>query len=91
MPTEQQGLNQRNNPFNPASTRQNACDGEDLFHPTESSEEQDHNMWNEGLNLFTEQNTGLHIQSCLSNEELGRVAISCHFVVGCLCAKLYTF
>ena len=67
---------------------------EDLFHAveiTETSEEQDHNMWNEGLNLITEQNTGPYIQSCLSDEELGRVAISCHFAVDCLCAELCEF
>ena len=67
---------------------------EDLFHAIEipeTSQEQDHKMWNEGLNLITEQNTGRYIQSSLGNEELGRAAISCHFAVDCLCAELYEF
>ena len=56
-----------------------------------TSEKQDHNMWNVGLNLITELSTGLHIQSCLRDEELGRVAISCHFAVDCQCAEVYEF
>ena len=66
----------------------------DRFHEMEipeTSEEQDHNMWNVGLNLITELSTGLHIQSCLREEELGRVAISCHFAVDCQCAELDEF
>ena len=88
------GLNWRNNPPNLDPNRQNAlhaCWAEgDPFHEIEipeTSEEQDHNMWNEGLNLITEHSTGLHIQSCLRDEELGRVATSCHFAVDCLCAE----
>ena len=50
----------------------------------EEVEEQNHNMWNEGLSLITGINTGPLIQSCLSDEELGRVAISSHFAVDCL-------
>ena len=48
-------------------------------------------MWNEELNLFTEHHTGLYIQKCLRDEELGRVATSCHFAVDCLCVELYAF
>ena len=79
MPTEQHRLKWWSTPFNLASTRQNffffdCWEVGDLFYKVEvpeTSEEQDHNMWNEGLNLITEQNTGLSIQSCLSDEEFG--------------------
>ena len=57
----------------------------------ETSVEQDHNMWNEVPNLIIQHHTGLFFKSRLRDEELGRVAISCHFAVDCLCAELYAF
>ena len=45
--------------------------------------EHDHNTRNEMLKLFTEHHTGLFVQSCLRDEELGRTAISCHYAVDC--------
>ena len=50
--------------------------------------ERDHNTRNEMLKLFTEHHTGLSIQPCLRDEELGRAAISCHYAVDCLWGKV---
>ena len=48
-------------------------------------------MWNDGLSLKTGFRTGLLIQSCLSDEELRLVAISCHFAVDSMRAELHGF
>ena len=51
--------------------------------------EHHHNTRNEMLKLFTEHHTGLSIQPCLRDEELGRAAaISCHFAVDCPWGKV---
>ena len=44
---------------------------------------QDHNAQNEVLKSFTLRRTSVFIQSGLRDEELGRVAISCHYAVDC--------
>ena len=68
MPSEQHGLNEWSARFNLAATHQNELhdywEAEDLLQAAEvpeTPEEQDDNMWNEGLNLITEQNTGPYI------------------------------
>ena len=47
-------------------------------------EVQDHSAQNEVLKLFTVHHTSLFIQSGLGDEELGRMAIKCHYAVHCL-------
>ena len=50
----------------------------------ETWEVQNHSAQNEVLKLFTVHHTSLFIQSGLGDEELGRMAISCHYAVDCL-------
>ena len=81
-------LKKPNTPLNLNPFCQNALDDcWEVGNLLEELEEQDHNMWYEGLSLITK----LFIQSCLRNEQLGRVASSCHFAVDCLRAELFEY
>ena len=51
-------------------------------------DEEDHNIWDVFLNLVS-FDFRARIQSNLADEELGRVGLSCHYAMDCLCAELY--
>ena len=81
-------MHRRDNPLNLEPHCSNELDDYwEVGNLLEELEEQDHKMWNEGLSLITGISTGPLIQTCLSDEELGRVAISCHFAVDCFVCR----
>ena len=71
-----------------------------LFHPSSlelheeqlsasDDDEEDHNTWNVFLDLVTSLDLGARIQLSLADEKMGRVGLSCHCAMDCLCAELY--
>ena len=60
--------------------------------PSESDEEELHrNIQNVFLVLVTSFQIGAVLEACLTEEELGRVKLSCHFTLDCLCECLFLF
>ena len=49
------------------------------------------NMSNAFLHIVTSYHIGTTLELCLTEEELGRVGLSCHFAVDCLCDNWYMF
>ena len=47
--------------------------------------------WSAFSDLITNLNFGNRIQLNLADQEVGRVGLSCHCALDCLCAELYTF
>ena len=47
------------------------------------------NLSNTFLHIVTTYHIGNTLESCLIEEELGRVSLSCHFAVDCLCDNWY--
>ena len=47
------------------------------------------NMSNAYLRIVTSYHIGNTLELCLTEEELGRVGLSCHFTVDCLCDNWY--
>ena len=43
------------------------------------------NMSNAFLHIVTSYHIGTTLELCVTEEELGRVGLSCHFAVDCLC------
>ena len=58
-------------------------------HLSASDDEEDHKICDAFLNLVTSFDFGARVQSNLADEELGRVGLSCHYAMDCLCAELY--
>ena len=53
-------------------------------HLSASDDEEDHKICDVLLDIVTSFD-----QSNLADEELGRVGLSCHYAMDCLCAELY--
>ena len=49
------------------------------------------NLSNAFLRIVTSYHIGNTLESCLTEEELERVGLSCHFAVDCLCDNWYMF
>ena len=49
------------------------------------------NMFNVLLNIVTNYQKGATVESCMTDEELGRVGLSCHFAADCLCDNCNMF
>ena len=62
---------------------------EEQLSASDDDDEEGHNTWNVLWDLITSFDFGARIQSSLADEELGRVGLSCHFAMDCLCAELY--
>ena len=57
---------------------------------SDSDEDISHqNMSNAFLNIVTSYHIGNTLELCLTEEELGRVGMTCHFAVDCLCDHWY--
>ena len=47
------------------------------------------NIWNSLLAALVHNGVGSALQRCLSDEELGKVALTCHFACDSLCEEMY--
>ena len=57
---------------------------------SDSDEDISHqHLFNALLRIVTSYHIGNPLESCLTDEELGRVSLSCHFAVDCLCDNCY--
>ena len=65
------------------------CELQEEHLSASDADEEDHNTWNVLLDLITNFYFRARIQSSLADEELGRVGLSCHYAMDCLCAELY--
>ena len=66
----------------------------DLFAESLSDTDEDtlhQNLSNAVLHIVTSYHIGNTLEFCLTEEELGRVGLSCHFAVDCLCDNWYMF
>ena len=58
--------------------------------PSESDEEELHrNIHNVFLVFVNSSQIGAALEACLTEEELGRVGLCCHFALGYLCESLF--
>ena len=51
--------------------------------------EDSRNIWNSLLAALTHHGVGSALQRCLSDEELGKAALTCHFACDSLCEEMY--
>ena len=63
------------------------CDGSS----SSESEAEPHNIWNALLAALVHSRIGEVLQPLLTSEEVGCVALSCHFASDALCAELYNW
>ena len=47
------------------------------------------NIWNSHLAALNHHGVGSALQRCLSDEDLGKVALTCHFACDSLCEEMY--
>ena len=60
------------------------------FSDTSSDELEEHNAWNQILELFFHPHIGIYMGVLVDEKELVRIALSCHFALDILCDKSET-
>ena len=75
--------------FTPALHQWAQCASSMRSCPRLTTTREGYNTWNVLLDLFTNFDFWAMIQSSLADEKLGRVRLSCHYAMDCLCAEFY--
>ena len=52
---------------------------------SESNEYHEHNIWNPRLELLLHTHVGISMEALFCEEDMGRIALSCHFALDVLC------
>ena len=55
------------------------------LYSSESNEYHEHNIWNPMLELLFHTQIGISMEALFSEEDMGRIALSCHFALDVLC------